>query len=280
MCVTPATIAARITKRTKAVIVVHYGGYAIDVHALRVDLPSNIAIIEDAAHAMGARYPSGENVGSSGNSVCFSFYANKNLSTADGGAIALTDKSKAERLRSLRLNGMNSNAWSRYINPASVINEGLTELGYKMNLTDLQAAIGRVQLRRFADMQKVRLNVAKHYKKRIDEMGLNISFQSSVFDENHARHLFVGLFERGKTGIDRDQLLWLLRQSNVGASIHYRPLHQQPLYIKSGVFSLPNTEKLANSILTLPISARMSLADVDYVVEQLTKVMLNHRGLL
>lgn len=273
MSVTPDTIAAKLTSRTKAVVVVHYGGYAIDVDALREALPSHVAIIEDAAHALGSRYPSGKPVGASGNSVCYSFYANKNLSTADGGAIALFDPHKAERLRSLRMSGMDSNAWSRYTKPSTAFVAGVAELGYKMNFTDLQAAIGRVQLSRFEQMAKTRLDIAKHYKKRLEDLGVQIPFQSGAFDDGHARHLLVAQFDPAKTGMQRDELLLALRARNIGASIHYRPLHGQPLYTARGISQLPVTESLAEKIMTLPISAKMTKADVDYVVENLVELL-------
>jgi dTDP-4-amino-4,6-dideoxygalactose transaminase len=277
MCVTPETVAAKLTTRTKAVIVVHYGGYAIDVDALRRVLPSHVAIIEDAAHALGAKYPNEKRVGASGNSVCFSFYANKNLSTADGGAIALFDAHKAEQLRSLRMSGMDSNAWSRYTNPSSVFFAGVTKLGYKMNFTDLQAAIGRVQLSRLDTMANIRMEIANHYKQRLDELGVQVPFQSCAFDESHARHLLVAQFDSSKTGMRRDDLLLALRGQNIGASIHYRPLHCQRLYAQRGSFDLPETDILAEEILTLPISAKMTLVDVDYVVEQLAQLLTNPR---
>ncbi len=273
MGVTAESIAAKLTARTKAVIVVHYGGYAINVDALRRALPDHIAIIEDAAHALGARYPNGKRVGASGNSVCFSFYANKNLSTADGGAIALADHHKAERLRSLRMSGMASNAWSRYIKPSTALVASVVELGYKMNFTDLQAAIGRVQLSRLDEMALTRKQVADHYKRRLDELGIHIPFQRGAFDDNHARHLLVAQFHPAKTGMLRNDLLVALRAVNIGASIHYMPLHGQPLYARTDALPLPNTEALAETIMTLPISAKMTLSDVDYVAEQLAQLI-------
>ncbi len=273
MCATPETIVAKITPRTKAVIVVHYGGYAIDVDTLRRELPSDVAIIEDAAHALGSVHRNGKRVGASGNTVCFSFYANKNLSTGDGGALALFDADKAEHLRSLRMSGLESSAWSRFIKPATAFVAGVAELGYKMNLTDIQAAIGRVQLQRFGDMAAVRRNIAECYQKAMEEAALDTPFQSQVFDDRHARHLLVACFDPSKTGMLRDDLLLALRDSNIGASIHYRPLHVQPLYCKNGLASLPVTERLAEQIMTLPISARMSLDDVEYVIHHLVKLI-------
>jgi dTDP-4-amino-4,6-dideoxygalactose transaminase len=270
MCVTPETIAAKITPRTKAVIVVHYGGYPIDIDALRTSLSANIVIIEDAAHALGAVHSNGKRVGASGNTVCFSFYANKNLSTADGGAIALFDSDKAERLRCLRMSGLESNAWSRYTKPSNVFAAGIVELGYKMNFTDLQAAIGRVQLHRLRDMDLLRKGIADRYKTLLQKV---VPFQGGAFEDCHARHLLVARFDSSITGISRNDLLLALRAKNIGVSVHYTPLHQQPLYSKSAVSSLPTTECLAQQIMTLPISPKMSLSDVDYVVEQLLLVL-------
>ena len=275
LCVTSETVASKLTSRTKAVIVVHYGGLAVDVDALRDEtLPSHVKIIEDAAHAIGARYPSGLRVGASGNSVCFSFYANKNLATADGGAIALNDTDKADLLRSLRMSGLNSHAWSRHIAPEFKRDVDISHLGYKMNFTDLQAAIGRVQLSRLDQMAETRLKIAKRYKSRFEKLDLEIPFQSDVLDSNHARHLLVGQFDPAKTGLSRDELITALRMRNIGASVHYKPLHLQSFYSSDNNANLPVTESLANAIMTLPIGPRVSKDDVDFVVDNLIELIL------
>jgi dTDP-4-amino-4,6-dideoxygalactose transaminase len=273
MCVTPETISAKLTPRTKAVIVVHYGGYAVDVEALRNVLPAGVAIIEDAAHALGATHSNGKLVGSSGNSVCLSFYANKNLSTAEGGAIALADPGKAEHLRSLRMSGMTSNAWTRYIKPSTTAMGDLRELGYKMNFTDLQAAIGRAQLARLDSMADHRLCLVKRYKEKFNALGDPVSFQQGVFSEAHARHLLVGLFDPAILGMNRDAWLLKFRERNIGASVHYTPLHTMPLYANSNSGELPITEVLAKQIMTLPISAKMTLDDVDYVMSHFEELL-------
>ena len=280
MCVTVETVLAKLSSKTKAVIVVHYGGYAIDVDALRNALPNDVVIIEDAAHALGAKYPNGKSVGASGNLVCFSFYANKNLSTADGGAIALFDNHKADRIRSLRMSGMDSNAWSRYIKPNTAFVAGVTELGYKMNLTDLQSAIGRVQLSRIDEMGDTRKKIAEHYKKRLSELGVLVQFQAGVFEDSHARHLLVGLFDPIETGIKRDHLLLALRELNIGASIHYRALHLQPLYSHYDGYALSTTEALVDKIMTLPIGAKMTMNDVEYVTEKLVYLLNKSKATL
>ena len=278
LCVTPESVCACLTDRTRAVVVVHYGGYAIDISSLRTALPKHVAIIEDAAHALGAKYAGGKPVGASGNSVCFSFYANKNLSTGDGGAIALFDAKKAERLRSLRMSGMSSNAWTRYIHPASALTAEIAELGYKANFTDLQAAIGRIQLHRLAEMAAVRCQIARRYRIGLAAKGLVIPFQSGAFSEDHARHLLVGLFDAAATRITRDDLLVALRGRNIGASIHYKPLHKMKFYAGYAPLQLPVTDAISDRIMTLPIGPRMALEDVDYVVDSIAEIVRKEQG--
>jgi len=259
LCSTPESLLAAVTPRTRAVIVVHYGGLAVDVEALRNILPEGIAIIEDAAHAIGARYPNGRPVGSSGNLVCYSFYANKTLSTAEGGAIALPDGERAERLASLRQHGLPSNAWRRYSMPKSaLLAPHLTELGYKCNYTDLQAAIGRVQLRRQPKLAARRLAVAEHYVAALAERWPGVHVQADILSPDHARHLFVAILPADAT-IPRDELVRRCREQGIGLSIHYPPLHRMPLYGTRP--PLPVTEAVSDHIVTFPISAAMTVTD-------------------
>ncbi len=257
-----------ITERTKAVIVVHMGGYAVDVERLRRALPSRVAIVEDAAHALGSRYSSGGMVGSSGNLTCFSFYANKNLSTGDGGAIALFDEELYDRLSSLRQNGLVSNAWKRYMNPGSILFPGFNEVGFKMNYTDLQACIARVQLRRQPDFRRLRYSIACNYHERLSEALPGIVFQKGILDSGHARHLVVIRLPVGDMNEGRDEILVRLRDRRIGASIHYPPLHRMRIYSHDGG-RLPNTEELYSEIITLPIGGSMTMDDVDYVIENM-----------
>jgi perosamine synthetase len=276
--VTSEHVLAKVTSRTKAVVVVHFGGLAVDVASVRQRLPPSVAIVEDAAHAFGARYADGQPVGSSGNLTCFSFYANKNISTGEGGAIALSNQVQAERLQSLRQNALPINAWKRFVDSKTLlVSAQLTELGYKMNYTDLQAAIGRVQIRRSAEFAAVRLAVARRYRERLNEIAPRVRLQSDCAHPHHARHLFTMRLPDCQRSA-RDEILLALRERNIGATIHYAPLHTMPLYTGGGApTALPETERIADSIMTLPISASMSAGDADYVVSEL-HALLNRFG--
>lgn len=273
LCMDMDDLLAKITAKTKAVVIVHYGGYAFDVVSLRTRLPHGIAIIEDAAHAFGSRYSDGKRVGSSGNLTCFSFYANKNISTGEGGAIALTNMAMTERLQSLRQHALPIDAWKRFTHPQSILlSNQLTELGYKMNYTDLQAAIGRVQLSRFDGMQETRRKIAEIYFDDLQDMGLG--FQQGCTDAAHAKHLFVISLPLEKLRYGRDEMILALRAKNIGASIHYAPLHLMPLYRDGPIPDvLPVTEAITKSLVTLPISASMTEENVRYVTGVLKELM-------
>ena len=273
LCITPETVKEKVTHRTKAVMIVHYGGLAVDVDAIRSVLPESVAIVEDAAHAFGSVLGSGKKVGASGNLTCFSFYANKNLSTGEGGAISLFDPYLADRLRSLSQNCMQANAWKRYSEHNKIPCLALTELGYKMNFTDLQACIGRVQLKRQKEFALIRSEIAQFYYDKLQI--LPVRFQQNILSPHHARHLFVIIIV--DRSVCRDTIMQDLRERNVGASIHYSPLHRMMLYQSSDSnFGLPITDSICKRILTLPISSSMSVEDAGYIVDHLSE-LVNYR---
>jgi perosamine synthetase len=275
LCASLDDVLAKVTPKTKAVAVVHFGGLAVDVAVLRSALPRNVVIIEDAAHALGARFAGGKWVGSSGNLTCFSFYANKNLSTAEGGAIALHDAALAERLQSLRQHALPLDAWKRYTHAQSLLlSNALDTLGYKMNYTDLQACIGRVQLARQGELDAIRLDIARRYVDGLQGLSPPLTFQRDCTHPYHARHLFVVQLPVERMRLSRDDVLRALRAKNIGASIHYAPLHAMPLYAGAGQPApLPITEQVATRIMTLPISASMTADDAQDVVAALKAVV-------
>jgi dTDP-4-amino-4,6-dideoxygalactose transaminase len=156
-----------------------------------------------------------------------------------------------------------------------VLTAGVEELGYKMNFTDLQASIGRVQLARMEEMQSIRLRVARRYAERLRDVR-GVTLQAELLADRHARHLFVIRLDAGRLaekGLTRDALLRELRARNIGASVHYPPLHGMPLYADCSKRRLPVTEEVASQLLTLPISASMSDADTDYVADHLLDIL-------
>ena len=270
MCATWETIAPKLSERTRAVMVVHYGGLAADTRRIREHLPPHVALIEDAAHALGTRHSDGSLVGSHGTLTCFSLYANKNLSAGEGGAIALFDRSEAEHLRKLRLHALQTDAWKRFTSK-QVFEIGLEELGYKMNWTDLQASIARVQLRRQEEFHVTRQAIVQRYREALPAILPGITWQVGFDGQGrHAAHLFVVKLPLEHMPLTRNELLLRMREQNVGASVHYAPLHTMPLYTRERPqAALPTIEWLAPRILTLPISASMGAEDVEDVLRAL-----------
>lgn len=271
LSVTPETLAAKVTPRTRAALAVHMGGRALDVPGLRTALPDRVTLVEDAAHALGTRFPDGTPVGASGHLTCFSFYANKNLSTGEGGAIASPDPEAVARLKSLRLHGLASDAWKRFVDPRSAFRLDIHELGHKMNYTDLQAALGRVQLRRQPEFAATRLAIAQRYAARLPALHPGLRWQRGLTEPNHARHLFQVLLPKGLSK-ERDDVVLEMRQRGFGASIHYTPLHWMTYY-RDFARDLTATDDLAPRLLTLPISAAMSLEDADAVLQAFDDVL-------
>jgi perosamine synthetase len=274
MCVTLDSIREKLTSRTKAVVVVHYGGFAVDVQRIRDGLPSHVVILEDAAHALGGYWPGGKKVGASGNPTCFSFYGNKNLAAGEGGAIALFDAEKTERLCCLRQHGLPVDAWKRFSEPTHLPRATVAELGYKMNYTDLQASLARVQLRRQPEFHAIRLAIARYYSERLINEAPSVGFQKDVVETSHARHLFVVRLPVEELSMSRNGFLVEMRRRNIGASIHYPPLHGMELYSKiARQPPLPAVEKLYREILTLPISASMTMDHAEYVMDHFLEVL-------
>ena len=273
MLATPALIAQVLTSKTRAVIVVHYGGLAADIQAIKTSLPQQVAVIEDAAHALGALYPDGSKVGSSGNLTCFSFYANKNLAMGDGGAVAVQDADLADKLRLLSHQGLSADAWKRFAHPMAALTPAIESLGYKMNLIDLLACIGRVQLARQGEFQEIRQSIAEYYRHALSALNVGILMQSGIIDISHVKHLFVIRLPIKQMDVSRNEFLLELRSRNIGASIHYAPLHVMPFYQQYVQSPLGNTEQLMHEIMTLPIGASVSLEDARYVVEQITDLL-------
>jgi perosamine synthetase len=275
LCLTPESVRAKLTQKSKAVIAVHFGGLPCDIAGIQAVLPGSMVLIEDAAHALGATLSGGNRVGSSGNLTCFSFYANKNLSTADGGAIATSDGHLAARLAALRQNGLPSDAYNRYRAPHEPAYFEPVGLGYKLNYTDLQACIGRVQLRRQPAFHDVRLKIAQCYEAHLRISAPSVRFQSGILDARHARHLITIQLPLKEMSVGRDELLRELHRRNVGATIHYAPLHRMSLY--GNTCALPITDMIHKSLLTLPIGSGMCCAEAEYCASQLSQILRDCR---
>jgi dTDP-4-amino-4,6-dideoxygalactose transaminase len=267
----------RLTERTRAIVPVHFGGLPCDMDAVLAFARVNgLAVVEDAAHAIAAKLD-GRPIGSFASLCCFSFYPNKNLTTGEGGMVTLQDGDLAERLRMLRLHGLSTDAWRRYATHTFLRSE-LYGLGFKYNLTDLQAAIGIHQLAKLELHQRRREELASRYDAALGSLpGVQLQQRSLPGHEvRHALHLYLLLLDLDRFTVPRDSIVAALRAENIGAAIHYRALHLEPYYVdRFGLDAdeLPNASRAGERVLTLPLSPGMSDPDADDVIEAVAKVL-------
>jgi dTDP-4-amino-4,6-dideoxygalactose transaminase len=275
----PEEVAAAVTARTRAIVPVHYGGQPCDLDALQAIADRHgLPLVEDAAHAVGAEYR-GRKIGSpSPRITCFSFYAIKNLTTGEGGMIVTGDDRLAERMRLLSLHGMSRDAWNRYGASGSWHYEVL-EPGYKDNMTDLQAAMGIHQLRKLDGFIERRAAIARRYAEAFAPLP-EVVAPIVRPERKHAWHLFVLRLALERLTLDRAEFIEQLRAQNVGASVHFIPVHLHPFYrdrygCRPGDF--PCAERLYERIVSLPLYPAMTDGDVADVVAAVQSIVAAHR---
>jgi dTDP-4-amino-4,6-dideoxygalactose transaminase len=271
-------------KRVRALLPVHFAGQVCDMdRLLKIARDYELKIVEDAAHAVGAsRHMEGRGmaqVGTIGHLTCFSFYATKNFTTAEGGMITTADDTLADKIAVASLHGMNKDAWKRYDKSGSWYYE-IHDMGFKYNLSDVHAAIGLAQLKRAEDFKHRRAEIARRYSEalRADEALQPPYVEPGV---EHAWHLYVMRMRPEKMRIGRNQFVETLRERGVGCSVHCIPLHTMHYYqrmygYRTGDFLI--SEDIYSRCFSLPIYYSMSDEDVDYVIDTVLAIAReNHR---
>lgn len=261
-------IEEKITPRTKALIPVHMAGFPCEMDEI-MDIASkhNLFVLEDAAHAVHTRYKD-KMIGSIGDATAFSFYATKNLMTGEGGMVTTDNDELADKLRVYSLHGMSRNAWNRYTNKGSWHYE-ITFPGYKYNMTDIQAALGMTQLAKLQSMQSTRESIAFRYNQAFSTLSeLEIPIDREY--ARHAWHLYIIKLNLEKISVDRAEFIELLREENIGTSVHFIPVHLHPYYRDTFGFErgfMPQAENVYDRIISLPLYPKMSDSDVQDVIE-------------
>jgi dTDP-4-amino-4,6-dideoxygalactose transaminase len=261
----------------RAVIGVHFGGVALDpsVHDLCAD--AGLPLIEDAAHALGTRDRRGLVAGQGTAGCCFSFYATKNLTSAEGGALATDDPELADFARSFRLHGLSRDAWARYRPDAKVQTYDVLGDGLKANLPDVLAAIARVQLAKFDEMQSRRRQLVEHYRAGLRSVP-GIRLVPEQLDPGSADHLMIVVLP---PSVPRAAVQEHLQEQGIGTSVHFRPLHSFGWFeregLRSGPGGTPVADRYAERVLSLPLHTRLTDHDVDRVVTALADSLDRHR---
>ena len=270
----PAKIEDKITNKTKAIIVVHYAGHACEMDKImEIAEKYDLYVIEDAAHAIGSKYKD-KKIGSIGDATCFSFYATKNITTAEGGMITTNRENLADKMRILSLHGISKDAWKRYSSEGSWYYE-IEYSGYKYNMSDLQASIGIHQMKKLDQMQKRREEIADMYNKSFDQIP-QITTPTVKSYATHAWHLYPIQLNSDTLSINRNEFIEALKAENIGTSVHFIPLHLHPYYKEKYSFKgddFPNAESLYQNEISLPIYPKMEDKDVEDVISAVKKII-------
>ena len=260
-----------ITPRTKAILPVHIAGIPCDMNALQnISQRHNLTLIDDAAHAIPAEYR-GQHIGSIGDLSAFSFYANKNLTTGEGGMITTNNDAFAEPLRTMRLHGIDKDAWARQ-SRRNIWRYDIATEGYKYNMTDIQAAMGLCQLMKLNKQHERRRNFAQIYQ---TELAKFPQISTPVAPDNpreHAWHLYIIQLQTG----NRDAFVEALREANIECSVHYIPLHLFEFYQERygyRVGDFPCAEAAFERVVSLPLHPGLTEEEIHIVIGEIGKLL-------
>jgi dTDP-4-amino-4,6-dideoxygalactose transaminase len=264
----PEKVEAVLTPRTRALLPVHFGGLPAELEPLRqIARHHGLRLVEDAAHALPARH-GGQLVGSGGDITCFSFYATKTLTTAEGGMICTDDDTVAERCRVMSLHGISHDAWKRYTAEGSWYYE-IVAPGFKYNMTDVAAAMGLAQLAKLDRMRERRAAIAARYHAAFTKRAELEAPADAPAGGQHAWHLYAL-----RLNLER------LKRRNIGTSVHFIPLHVHPYYRETYGYrpeDYPVAWREFQREISLPIYSKMSDQDVSDVVTAVCEVAEEHR---
>jgi dTDP-4-amino-4,6-dideoxygalactose transaminase len=264
-------IKAAITQRTKVIMPVHYGGLACDMDAiLALARAHGIKVVEDAAHAFPTRYKE-RLIGTLESDVTvFSFYANKTMTTGEGGMVVTRDPAIAARIKMMRIHGISRDAFDRFVSTKPAWYYEVVAPGFKYNLTDIASALGIHQLRKIDRFLARRQELAARYFEGL--AGLPLVLPADAQDGGvHAWHLYVVRLT-ANAGIERNDLIQKLSDVGIGTSVHYIPLHRQPYWRDTYGLTpeqFPQAEAAYQSMLSLPLYTKMTDADQDRVIAAL-----------
>ncbi|WP_461538469.1 DegT/DnrJ/EryC1/StrS family aminotransferase [Spongorhabdus nitratireducens] len=273
--ISPESVLNAISPKTKAIMPVHFAGLACDMSPLfDIAKKFNLSIIEDAAHAFPASYK-GKKIGTlESDATVFSFYANKTMTTAEGGMIVSSNPELIKRAKTMRLHGINRDVFDRYNSHLPSWYYEVEAPGYKYNMPDINAAIGIHQLKRIDNFLEKRNKLAQFYFDNLKNLPLTLPPTPNQNEDIHAWHLFPILLDEG---IDRDKIIESLYQHNIGCSVHFIPLHLHPAW-KGYCISYPkdhfkNTINTFSREISIPLYTKMDTGDAQRVVSALGDIL-------
>ena len=270
----PVQLEKHITPRTRAIMVVHIAGLPAEMDAiLAIARAYGLTVIEDAAHAFPAKYR-GHTIGSIGDLTAFSFYANKTLSTGEGGMLTTANSAYAERAAMMTLHGISRDAWKRYNAGGSWYYE-VVQAGYKYNMTDIAAALGLHQLARSQWLLERRRAIAQRYTEAFSHLA-EVETPPNPAHVEHAWHLYILRLRLERLSITRDAFIQALKQAQIGTSVHFIPLHLHPFYRDTyhlAIDGFPAALHAYQRAISLPVYPGMTVEDIEDVIAAVEQII-------
>ena len=271
----PAALEAAITPRTKAILPVHYGGLACDMDAIyAVAQRHGLKVVEDAAHSLPTTYK-GATIGTLPSAATvFSFYANKTMTTGEGGMVVTRDEALAARMRVMRLHGISRDAFDRFTSTKPAWHYEIVAPGFKYNMTDMASAVGRVQLQRLPAFLARRQQLAARYMRELSDLPLILPADAPP-GEKHAWHMYVVRLS-DDARVTRDEVIQRLSDAGIGTSVHYLPLHRQPYWRdRYGLRAedYPVADKAFERMISIPLYTTMTDDDQTRVIAELSAIL-------
>lgn len=274
MNIDPIQVEARVTSKTRAIIPVHFAGRPCDMGALcKIAERHNLKLIEDCAHAIETEYK-GRKAGTIGDFGCFSFYVTKNITTGEGGMILTRCREDADRVKVLALHGMSKDAWKRF-SDEGYKHYQVVGAGFKYNMMDLQAAIGIHQLQRVVPYWQRRQQIWQRYNEAFADLPLTLPANPES-ETTHGYHLYTILVDEARTRISRDTFLDAMNAQNIGIGVHYMSIPEHLYYQQRFGWQpedYPNAMRIGRQTVSLPLSAKLTDADVEDVIGAVSKVL-------
>ena len=268
LTIDPLQIERAITKKTKGIVVMHYAGFACDMtEIMSIAKNRNLFVVEDACHGILSEYKRNK-LGTIGDVGCFSFFANKNLSTGEGGMAITNSVELYEKMKVYRSHGMTSLSYDRA--KGHTTEYDVIELGYNYRMDDIRASLGLVQLGKLYNDILKRQNVRKMYLERLADVdGIIIPFSNRT--EFSANYIFV-IVLKNSTSYKRDKVRSYLAEKGIQTSVHYPAVHKFSIYRNSS-FNLPFTEYISDNVITLPMYSRLTSENIDYICENIKEAI-------
>jgi len=271
LTLSPSSLEAALTAKTRAILVMHYAGFPCDMKAIiEIARRHNLVVLEDSAHAIGSSLEN-HTLGTWGTVGCYSFFSNKNMTTGEGGMLVTDDDDLVEKLRLLRSHGMTSLSWDRHQGHASGYD--VVELGFNYRIDEIRSAIGRVQLRKLAAGNEHRAKLTALYRELLGELIPQAQMPFKEIRGTSCCHILPVILP---AGVDRNKVMEFLKKRGIQTSIHYPPIHRFSTYEddwKKRSIPLPITEEACSRELTLPLFSSMKADQVHLVVECLKEVL-------